>query len=90
MTVQINCKDVFLEYPGAKVLAGVTLGVDESDRIGIVGLNGSGKSSLLTVLAGLTPPDEGEVTRRSGITVGLLAQNDTLCESDSVLAAATG
>ncbi len=89
MAVLINCKDLTLEYPGARVLAGVTLGVDEGDRIGIVGVNGSGKSSLLSVLAGEKRPDSGEVTLRSGTTVGLLAQRDTLQDTNTVLAAAT-
>ncbi len=90
MTVLINCKDIFLEYLGAKVLSGVTLGVDEGDRIGIVGINGSGKSSLLKVLASLVQPDTGEVTLRSGTTVGMLSQSDDLSDADSVVSAVTG
>ena len=59
-----------LEYPTRVVLDSVT--------VGIVGRNGDGKSSLLKVLAGLTEPQTGRVTRRSGIRFGILPQSDDL------------
>lgn len=67
-----------LEYPTRVVLDSVTVGIVEGDRIGIVGRNGDGKSSLLKVLAGLTEPQTGRVTRRSGIRFGILPQSDDL------------
>jgi ATPase subunit of ABC transporter with duplicated ATPase domains len=90
MTVLINCKDVHLEYPVKHVLDGVTLGVDTGDRIGVVGRNGDGKSSLLQVLAGADLPYTGEVTRRSGTTVGLLQQVDNLNNANKVEQAVVG
>ena len=60
------------------VLDSVTLGVNDGARIGIVGRNGDGKSSLLRLLAGAATPDSGRVTRRTGLRVGLLDQADTL------------
>ena len=56
----------------------MTVGVGEGDRIGIVGRNGDGKSSLLAMLAGRLAPNSGRVTRRDGVTIGLLDQGDTL------------
>ncbi|HWH13412.1 MAG TPA: ABC-F family ATP-binding cassette domain-containing protein [Miltoncostaeaceae bacterium] len=60
------------------ILADVTLGVAEGDRIGVVGRNGGGKSTLLRILAGLDPPDGGVVTRVTGLSAGLVGQADAL------------
>lgn len=67
-----------LEYPNQVVFESVTLGVNDGARIGIVGRNGDGKSSLLGLLTGQLQPDSGRVTRRSGLRVGALSQADTL------------
>lgn len=67
-----------LEYPTKVVFDSVSLGVNEGDRIGIVGRNGDGKSSLLAMLAGRRRPDRGRVTVRGGVHVGVLDQGDTL------------
>jgi ABC transport system ATP-binding/permease protein len=67
-----------VEYPTGVVFASLTLGVAEGDRIGVVGRNGDGKSTLLKLLAGRIPPDAGRVTMRGGTTVGMLDQSDTL------------
>ena len=60
------------------VLDGVTLGLEEGDRIGIVGRNGDGKSTLMRLLAGRQSPDSGRVTLRGGVHVGYLDQSDVL------------
>ena len=57
MAFLFGCENVTLEYPSRKVLDQVTLGIDEGARIGIVGRNGDGKSSLLALLAGRKEPD---------------------------------
>ncbi len=67
-----------LEYPTQVVFESVTLGVNDGARIGIVGRNGDGKSSLLDLLTGQMRPNSGRVTRRSGLRVGALSQADTL------------
>lgn len=74
----LGCEQAHLEYTGKKVLDSVTLGVDEGDRIGIVGGNGDGKSSLLAVLAGEVIADDGKVHARSGLVFGMLRQTDEL------------
>ncbi|BBX37664.1 ABC transporter--like protein [Mycolicibacterium mageritense DSM 44476 = CIP 104973] len=67
-----------LEYPTGVVFDGLTVGLNEGARIGIVGRNGDGKSTLLGLLTGRITPDAGRVTRRGGLRVGALDQVDTL------------
>lgn len=74
----LGAEALHLRYATGVVLDSVTLGVNDGARIGIVGRNGDGKSSLLRLLTGATTPDSGRVTRRSGLRVGLLDQGDTL------------
>ena len=80
----LGAESVRLEYPNIVVFEDVTLGVSEGDRIGIVGRNGDGKSSLLGILSGRVVPDEGKVTRRGGLRVGALEQADTLDGASTV------
>ncbi|TAM68252.1 ABC-F family ATP-binding cassette domain-containing protein [Mycobacterium sp.] len=74
----LGAEAVHLEYPTQVVFGSITLGINDGARIGIVGRNGDGKSSLLRLLTGLQEPDSGRVTRRSGLRVGALNQADTL------------
>lgn len=74
----LGAEALHLQYPTGVVLDSVTLGVNDGARIGIVGRNGDGKSSLLRLLAGSLTPDSGRVTRRTGLRVGLLDQADIL------------
>lgn len=77
MAILLGCDSVSLEFPTKHIFDSVTLGVGEGDRIGIVGKNGDGKSTLLSVLAGTLEPDDGRVTHRRGTTIGLLGQRTT-------------
>ena len=72
----LGAEALHLEVPTKTVFDSVTLGVAEGDRIGIVGRNGDGKSSLLMMLAGRREPDGGKVTLRGGTTIGVLDQAD--------------
>ena len=74
----LGAEAIHLEYPTQIVFDSVTVGVSDGDRIGIVGRNGDGKSSLLALLTGELRPDSGRVTRRSGLRVGAVSQADTL------------
>jgi ATP-binding cassette subfamily F protein uup len=80
----LGAENIALEYPTKVVFEAVTLGIDEGDRIGVVGRNGDGKSSLLRLLAGRQQPDSGRVTRRGGVTIGMLDQSDELPEGTTV------
>ena len=90
MAILLGCDSVHLEFLTKLILDNVTLGVAEGDRIGIVGKNGDGKSSLLRVLAEQLEPDSGRVTHRRDLTVGVLGQHDALDDSDSVHHAVVG
>lgn len=74
----LGAQAIGLEYPNSVVLESASLGIEEGDRIGVVGRNGGGKSSLLRILAGTLDPTEGFVTRRGGVRIGVLEQDDTL------------
>ncbi len=74
----VNLKDVEKGFASRTVLAGVTLGVASGERIGVVGENGGGKSTLLKLVAGVEQPDAGTVTRSGDVGVALLGQQDEL------------
>lgn len=84
MAFLLGCEKVTMEYPSKTVLEDVSLGVDTGDRIGIVGRNGDGKSTLLGLLAGTVQPTEGRVIRTNGVRVGLLSQHDHLSDDATV------
>lgn len=90
MAILLGCDSVHLEFPTKLIAQDVTLGVNEGDRIGIVGKNGDGKSSLLGVLSGAVPPDAGRVTCRRDVTVGVLGQRDALDSASTVHRAVVG
>ena len=90
MAILLGCDSISLEFPTKHIFDSVTLGVGEGDRIGIVGKNGDGKSTLLSVLAGTLEPDDGRVTHRRGTTIGLLGQKDQLVDTDTVHHAVVG
>ncbi|MDN5716149.1 MAG: ATP-binding cassette domain-containing protein, partial [Janibacter sp.] len=77
-TPLLGAESLHLEYPTRVVFDSVSLGIEEGDRIGLVGRNGDGKSSLLGMLAGLIEPQSGRITRRGGVRFGVLAQSDDL------------
>jgi ATP-binding cassette subfamily F protein uup len=80
----LGAEAVHLEYPNQVVFETMTVGVSDGDRVGIVGRNGDGKSSLLDLLTGQVRPDSGRVTRRSGLRVGALSQADILDSGSAV------
>ncbi|SNT09220.1 ATPase components of ABC transporters with duplicated ATPase domains [Micrococcales bacterium KH10] len=80
----LGAEALHLEFPTKTVFESVSLGVNDGDRIGIVGRNGDGKSSLLAMLARRLEPDSGRVTVRGGVRIGVLDQGDTLDDSLTV------
>lgn len=84
----IGLENVSLDFATKTIFRDVTLGVVEGDRIGIVGKNGDGKSTLLRILAGLQPVDSGRVTKRGGLSLGMLNQRDSLDDNATVVQAA--
>ncbi len=87
-TYDLGLEHVSLEFATKMIFKDVTQGVFEGDRIGIVGKNGDGKSTLLKLLQGAISPDSGRVTRRNGLTFGILSQRDPLDDNATVRQAA--
>ena len=77
-------------YIDKKLLQEVSLGINEKDKIGIIGVNGTGKSTLLKLLAGIEEPDEGTVTKGNSVRIGYLAQNPEFDEKQTILENVTG
>jgi ATPase subunit of ABC transporter with duplicated ATPase domains len=86
----LGAENIVVSFPTKDVFDGITVGVNDGDRIGIVGRNGDGKSTLLKLLAKRFEPDEGKVTYRGGLRVGLLDQADRIDESLTVGTAVVG
>ncbi|TYB62772.1 ABC-F family ATP-binding cassette domain-containing protein [Nonomuraea sp. PA05] len=74
----VNLESVSHAYGPKPLLSDVSLGVEAGERIGVVGRNGGGKTTLLSVLAGTVSPDSGRVTHNRGLRVGILSQQDDL------------
>lgn len=83
-------ENLTVSYATRTVLDGVTLGLEEGDRIGMVGRNGDGKSTLMRLLAMRSTPDSGRVTKRSEVNIGYLDQSDVLDGDLTVGAAIVG
>ena len=66
------------------LLTGVSLGIHEGERIGIVGRNGGGKSTLLKVMAGIEPLDSGRIAKAASVRIGILSQTDTAAAGATV------
>jgi len=86
----ISLERATLVFGTTTVLDGLSTGVGTGQRIGVVGRNGGGKTSLVRVLAGEQPVDAGRVTRAGAVTVGLLSQVDTLDPAWTVREAVVG
>ena len=80
----LSAEKISLEYPTKQVLESVTCGIDDGDRVGIVGRNGDGKSSLLSILSGRLEPTSGQVRHKNGLRVGYLGQGDDLAQVGSM------
>ncbi|HWF36815.1 MAG TPA: ATP-binding cassette domain-containing protein, partial [Solirubrobacteraceae bacterium] len=80
----VNLNSVGKEYSTRTVLSDVTLGVAAGERIGVVGRNGQGKSTLLRLIAGAEEPDSGVLTRAGHVGIAMLAQGDDLREQATI------
>src|SRR5580658_209559 len=78
MSTILAATELVVRFNERTILDSATLGIEEGDRIGLVGRNGSGKTTFLKILAGLQSPDSGVVTARRDLVVGYLSQDFTL------------
>src|SRR3954454_8020095 len=86
----LNAEGIRVTFAARTLLDGVSLGLDDGDRVGVVGRNGDGKSTLLRVLARRQAPDGGRVTHSGGVSVGMLAQADEVAPGLDVRHAVVG
>ena len=71
----LNVENVSKSYMSKPVLSGISVGINDTDKIGVVGTNGTGKSTLLSIIAGVTTPDSGQVVVSNGLRISYLPQN---------------
>ena len=84
VVILVDAADLVVTRPERPLLDGVSVTVSSGDRLGIVGLNGTGKSTLMRILAGLDAPESGSVRRGREVTVAMLAQGDELPEGTAL------
>jgi len=85
MSTLITATELVVRFNERALLDGATLGIQEGDRLGLVGRNGCGKTTFLKILTGLHTPDSGEVTRRRDLLISYLAQDFALEEERTVV-----
>lgn len=88
MSVVLQVNDLTKSVGDRILFGGIAFGVDEGEKIGLIAKNGTGKTSLLRVLAGIDSPDSGEIVFRNGLRIGILEQESDLDGNMTVLEAA--
>ena len=86
----LGAEQIVLEFPTKEVFSSITVGLNEGDRVGVVGRNGDGKSTLLKILSKQLEPDSGRVTWRGGLRIGYLTQTDKISNEISIAQAVVG
>src|SRR6186997_378485 len=81
----LSLENISKNYGFHPLFDNVTLGLEDRDKIGIIGANGSGKTTLLRIIAGMEEPDTGRVVRAKGQTLAYLSQNPPYNENLTVL-----
>ena len=81
----LSAENISKNYNERWLFRGINFGILKGDKVALVGQNGTGKTTLMNILAGLVPADEGTVSIRKGISVGYLFQSPTFDESLSVM-----
>ncbi|WP_195283006.1 ABC-F family ATP-binding cassette domain-containing protein [Harryflintia acetispora] len=81
----LTAQQITKSYGVTPLLDGVTLGIGDNEKIGVIGQNGAGKSTLLKIIAGVEEPDAGEITKMNGLHIGYLPQNPDFRGERSVL-----
>ncbi|MAB84206.1 MAG: ABC transporter ATP-binding protein [Phycisphaerae bacterium] len=87
MSTLLSARDLGKSFPANMLFEGVAMHVESGDRIGLIGPNGAGKTTLMKILAGLEDSDEGEITRRRGLRMAYLKQDDLYPEDATAMSA---
>ena len=83
--VIMTLEGIGISFGDTALLQNVTQGIEDYDRIGVIGINGTGKSTLLAIIAGALQPDEGKIITRNGLKVSYLPQNPVFDPDRSIL-----
>ena len=75
----LNIEHVHKVYGEKVIFDDISLGIQEGEKIGIIGINGTGKSTLLKIVAGQEEPDEGQIVRQNGRSIAYLPQIPAFC-----------
>ena len=81
----LSAEKLSINFGSRQLLEGVNFYLNEGDKVGIIGINGTGKSTFLKVLAGVIPPDEGRITRNPNVQVSYLSQNPVMEDGATIL-----
>ena len=81
----LSAEKLSINFGTRQLLSDVNFYLNEGDKVGIIGINGTGKSTFLKVLAGMLPPDEGKITRNPNVQISFLSQNPEMAEDATVL-----
>jgi len=81
----LNVEKVSKTYGEKELFNNISLGINSGDKIGLIGVNGTGKSTLLKIIAGIEEPDEGQVVKGKGIELAYLAQTPMYYDNENVL-----
>jgi len=83
--ILLSAENITKSYSEKKLLHEISLYLNEGDKVGVIGINGTGKSTFLKIIAGLETPDSGTITKASGVSIGYLPQNPVFSENITVL-----
>ena len=83
----LSADNITKAYGERKLLNGASFFLQEGEKVGIIGINGTGKSTFLKILAGLEEPDEGKVVKAQGMVIRFLPQHPVFCPEDTLLEA---
>jgi len=81
----LTAEHISINFGSRQLLDDVNFYLNEGDKVGIIGINGTGKSTFLKVLAGLTEPDSGCITRNPNVRISYLSQNSSMNEDATIL-----
>ena len=81
----LNLENVTKAYTERPLFTNVSLGINETDKIGLIGINGTGKSTLLKIIAGITEPEEGQVVKGNHVRIAYLPQTPVFDNDKSIL-----
>ena len=81
----LNIEKVSKTYGEKELFNNISMGINSGDKIGLIGVNGTGKSTLLKIIAGVEEPDEGQVVKGKGIELAYLAQTPLYYDNENVL-----